>query len=358
MRSVLHSSQFAVDFHGHGGNRRTAQIIELIHDAGFSIREVEPVKSSRLSRYLAGTYLISKHSFKIFPSYKAIGVCGYHYLNYQHSIRQHEDGNLLIWETTNNFVAPYAAKDAGLLVLALPHNLESLVISQTDPFTRETLPASFENEIKHLAMADNVFCISREEQWLLKIRGVNADFLPYYPPRKIFSNLLKIREKRCDSPKQRFLILGTAFNPPTMVGMLEQLRILEQLRHELDFEVDIAGYGTEKLREHCPDDSFNILGAIDSEKLDTLLIHAQAILVHQRAGVGALTRIPEMLIAGVPVVANSNACRSAFNYPGVYCYDSKAELLELLSKKLDTPCLLQRPIEAEARFFKWLTAHA
>lgn len=57
-----------------------------------------------------------------------------------------------------------------------------------------------------------------------------------------------------------------------------------------------------------------------------------------------------MLIAGIPVIANSNACRSVFSYQGVYCYDNESELADLMSKQLDSLSVLQRPLEAEKRF--------
>jgi hypothetical protein len=83
---------------------------------------------------------------------------------------------------------------------------------------------------------------------------------------------------------------------------------------------------------------------------------AIAVLIYQEAGVGALTRIPEMLIAGILVIANSNTCRSAYNYDGIYCYDDDYELIKLMKSKLDLPKVLPSPIEAERRFIDCLNA--
>jgi hypothetical protein len=257
---------------------------------------------------------------------------------------------LLLWEETSNYLIPCVAKEAMFKIIAVPQNLESLVIGNVNSFTQKGLPENFENEVEYLSKADAVFCISREEQWLLKLRGINADFLPYYPPKLIFLNLLKIRELRSSLQSKNFLILGTAANPPTLIGMIEQIWWLNQIKKEVDFQVDIAGYGTEQLKEYCDHPTFTLHGTVDSSKLNHLLSNAKAVLVHQKAGVGALTRIPEMLVAGVPVIANGNACRSAFNYSGVYYYDSQTELADLMSKQLNSPPILPRPIEAEKRF--------
>ena len=119
--------------------------------------------------------------------------------------------------------------------------------------------------------------------------------------------------------------------------------------------MDIAGYGTEVLAEYCQQANFNLIGSVAPEKLNYLLSNTQAILVHQQAGVGALTRIPEMLIAGIPVIANANACRSAFGYSGVHCYDTQEELEALMKNHLEVPPIIPRPHAAEKRFIDRLT---
>jgi hypothetical protein len=83
---------------------------------------------------------------------------------------------------------------------------------------------------------------------------------------------------------------------------------------------------------------------------------AIAVLIYQEAGVGALTRIPEMLIAGILVIANSNTCRSAYNYDGIYCYDDDYELIKLMESELGLPEILPRPVEAERRFIDYFNA--
>ncbi|NJR76340.1 MAG: glycosyltransferase family 4 protein [Scytonema sp. CRU_2_7] len=132
--------------------------------------------------------------------------------------------------------------------------------------------------------------------------------------------------------------------------MIQQIQLLNQISKNVDFHIDIAGYGTEQLQEYCDGPNFTLHGTVDQGKLNYLLSNVKAILVHQKAGAGALTRIPEMLIAGVPIIANSNACRSAFDYPGVYCYDNQVELAAFMNKSLDFPPILERPVAAERRF--------
>jgi glycosyltransferase involved in cell wall biosynthesis len=350
MTKILRCSKFEPLLHGHGGHRRTAQITELLHTANLEIQEIEHISSTPVQRYLFGLQFLAKYRPRCHLSRPTISGCGQQYLNCLRAVEHYSGHKIMLWEMTFSYVPLYVAKNLGFRLIALPHNLESFVPDFIDPLTGKSLPSSFENEINHLAQADRIFCISREEQWLLKLRGVAADYLPYYPPQPILENLAFIREQRQTSEKQRFLILGTAKNPPTLAGMEEQLQWLEQLC--FDAPVDVAGYGTEKLTGWG--DRFNVLGSVEPEKLEHLLIHAKAILVHQRAGVGALTRIPEMLIAGIPVIASSNACRSVFGTPGLYCYDSKSELQEWLNQELPLPPIFPRPAPAEQRFIEYL----
>ena len=357
METILRYSSFKADINGHGGHHRTAQINELLDLAGFKIQDYESSPFTKNYkdkgiRYINGIKCLSKIKFKISPHYRLVGVCGHYYQN----IKKYKHIKLLLWEDTRNYIIPYLAQEQKVKVVAIPHNIESLAPGSFDELTKERLPNSLYNEIKSMAESDTVFCISREEQWLLKLFGINADFLPYYPPQSLLSKLLKIRELRnVSAAKNRFLILGTCRNKPTEIGMIEQIQLLSRIQPRLDFKVNIAGYGTEILAEHCQQANFNLIGSVDPDKLKQLLVDAKAILVHQQAGVGALTRLPEMLIAGIPVIANANAARSAFGYSGVHFYDSEEELEALITKDLKVPDILPRPQAAEKRFIDRMT---
>jgi len=352
---ILRATEFEVNPSGHGGNRRTAQIDELVREAGLGISNlnIDIKTTTRWSRYLKGIQVLAKQKFKIKPDYRIISGCGFEYQIYQEALNKHSGQKILLWEATKNYIGCNLASQAKFKIICIPQNLESLVVGNLDRFTGESLPNSLENEIQYISKSDAVFCISREEQWLLNLRGINADYLPYYPPKEIVDNLLKIRELRTKKTPERFLMLGSATNTPTKLGIIE---VLNWLKH-VNFNniIDIAGYGTEFLQEYCDGEpNFNLHGTVNQEKLTELLINAKAVLSHQRATSGALTRIPEMLIAGIPVIANNIACRSAFSYPGVYCYDNESELADLMSKQIESPSVLRRPIEAEKRFIDCL----
>jgi hypothetical protein len=371
-KSMLRDTIFEINYYGNGGNRRAAQLDELIRSEDFEIVDIVKKYSShagrRQDRYIdeinaviKGTRFFLKNRVKIYPDYELIKRCGYLYQSYWNQFTKHKGQQIFLWESTRNeyYIAPYIAKEANFKVIATPHNIESLYFG-LDPFTKQSLPHSLENEFKHLAVADAVFCIAREEQWLLNFFGIDAEFLPYYPPQPILANLWQIRKLREQSNRHlkqenRFLILGTAENESTKIGMIELANNLKEIRKQIDFRVDLAGYRTEEIQAYCDGVEFiTFHGTVDQNLLNKILVDTTAILIFQKKGVGALTKIPEMLIAGIPVIANGNACRSAFGYSGVYCYDNEEELAELMSIKLEQPAIIPRPKEAEKRFIDCL----
>lgn len=353
-QTVLVDAFYTAGINGHGGDHRTSQILELLEKADLKIALIEkPTFNTQIERFRVGLRallnpktlpFVFKHLRRKKLSPAEIAKFGFQTQLYNDAMQHYIGSKVLVWETTKHSIVPYLARNLEFKVIAAPHNLDCFVLPP------QHFHQNFDQEIESLRTAQVVFCISREEQWLLKLRGINADFLPYYPPTPIVERLSEIRTFRKTSPKKNLLILGSAGNIPTFQGMVEQIQWLHKIREQQDFSVDIVGYRTEALQPHCKHDDFIVHGAVTPEELNQFLIHAQVALVHQKAAAGALTRIPELLIAGVPVIANSVACRSAYSFSDVYCYDNLSELAALLAQPLEMPDLLSRPIDAEKRF--------
>jgi hypothetical protein len=126
---------------------------------------------------------------------------------------------------------------------------------------------------------------------------------------------------------------------------------LTSIRQIEDMTIRVVGLETERLRNVQRPPSVDVRGYVDNDTLDEMLISARAVLIHQRAGVGALTRIPEMLVAGVPVIASGVAARSAHEFEGVYTYEAPYELEALMrGDPLPMPPVPQRAVDAEERF--------
>jgi hypothetical protein len=330
-----------------GGNARTQQICELLERTGlpganYNLYSREPRSRSR--NYFLGIKSRLQYGLPVRLTAKELWIYG-RYRDWTESVLKRHSGGVCVWEATSNLLVPYLAAKSGFSVIAMPANIESLVSSAK---TKDAALVAHRKELDALGAAKHVFTISREEQWLLRLHNISADYLPYYPTESRLVELARIREKRRRTKKEFCLMLGSANYPPTYEGMREVLAYLHTLPyHE---KVLVAGFGTERLRGMFHNPNVVVAGALSDAELLSVLERASAVMLHQRSGAGALIRIPEMLCAGIPLISNGIAARSAFDYDGLHVYDTVGELPDWLAEDLPVPPVTARPVKAEDNF--------
>jgi hypothetical protein len=101
--------------------------------------------------------------------------------------------------------------------------------------------------------------------------------------------------------------------------------------HDLSYTIHVAGYQSETLR-YVQNPKMEYHGTMDVGDLDALQIQVDGIIINQPTTSGALTRIVENRLAGIPIYANFGAARDFYNLPDVHVYDSLEDLEVLLSK--------------------------
>lgn len=342
-----------------GGRHRTMQLHELYARAGLDIETMaREADCSNIAKYIYGLQALIKNGMAFPGPVKLLRHHGAAHARCSAHLSKPSKPSTFSWEDThcNNSALPFLMHRAGCKVVASPQNLEALFY--WDLYSKKST-WRLRVEMTALKNADAIFCISSEEQWLLALFGMHADFLPYHPPLYVRQKMQHIRDLREPSQKTRILIMGSAENPPTRQGMVQLLEMLNAFPPGAAPPLDIVGFGTENLQQEVTGTGFKIHGGVDNETLQQLLLQAKAVICHQKRGIGALTRIPEMLWAGVPVIANSIAARSASIYDGVNIYNSPQELLDLLNRTLPIPPPPAAPTKAEARFIDALCpAHA
>jgi len=372
---ILRDTQFRATADGHGGNRRTLQIEEILSKAGFEVHDLRAEINIMQDFLGQNVYLQLSTLFKVvpnfikylpylIPAYKLFLSSALKMSQQVKSSEHDKNAKVIVWEDNLNYLMPYVTKSRGQRIVSLPQNFDSWA-NRFDPSKRKENLESLSDEVKHLAQADRIFCISREEQWFLRLCGLNSDYLPYYPPSSVVSYLLKVREVREKNYNNRnldfnrpknFLVLGSYNNIPTKVGMLELVKWLKSIDEEFSFDVEIGGFGTQNLKNEIEVGSrFKILGTLSNEELFSVMVRTSAILVHQTYGLGSLTKIPEMLIAGIPVIANSIASRSHFDYDGIHVYENCQELVKLIDENYHLPKVPPPPIQHEHRFVDYIT---
>ncbi len=332
MRRIVCHTKFKLDPFADGGSKRSVQLREILTNHGLefeddSFNKDENVpKVQLLQRAFRAMGFIGKH----YPK-KISSIAEYIRLIKYYALRmpavydkyKHQDV-VFFWENTSDRDGLYLMKATGNPVIGVPHNVESLVSKGSYKVLGD--------EIDNLKACDAVFAISTEETWLLRLFGVNAQYLPYYPPKEAVDYYLSIRqkrEKRNLGERRNYLLLGSATNPPTKEGMQSMIDFFGKAR--LPFDLSVAGYETENLTN--PNNSFiRFYGTVSTTQLEQILCEVDAVLIYQPPTTGALTRIPEMRIAGVPVFVNFDASRNYFNIEDVRLYDTFDDLLgQLLS---------------------------
>ena len=355
--SVLHSCPYPVKYPPHGGLHRSEQIVEIIRDQGIKLQELQQspwAKSRPIQDRLIGTV----HSLRNWDldafRLRRIGGIGQLFNLYRDEIQHNGLYKAIIWETVADQITIEISHKYQIPVVALPQNIESFFVANYFKKGKKSVFEYLEQDIASFKKADLVFAISHEEQIFLRNFGVEADYLPYYPARRLVRYYSQIRQQRKKVSHDSFLILGSAINHVTLEGMLELLKWINLSSISKSLKVKLVGNKTEELAGQVDYPWLQICGTVTPDELEQHLINTQAMLVHQRRGLGALTKIPEMLVAGVPVIANTIAARSTSQYQGIYTYSSPEQLHACLKQSMPEPPIPQPPREAEAHFIEAL----
>lgn len=341
METVVRYTKFSSNPHGDGGSRRSVQIAEYWQDksAQFIDEKFELPKQYTFCQafrwIFRAIHFITCHiGWGTYPSiedkYKAVLAYALRIPIIYDKYKGQEV--TFIWENTNDIYALYIMKAAGAKIIGCPHNIESLVPTQIDPITHKEAPYWLYEEVERLKQCDEVWTISKDDTRILQLFGINASYFPYYPPKSVEQELIKIKNHRNQKSKntiKRYLVLGSATNPPTRMGM--QMLIDFFAKHkDRNFDVHIAGYQTEVLQ--LPVDSNLIIhGTVSFEQLQGLMIETDGIIIYQPATSGVLTRILECHLAGIPVHVNFNAARDYYNLPDVHVYENMEQLQSMLN---------------------------
>lgn len=346
MKQIVCNTKFKLDPFGDGGSKRSVQIRDFLSDNALVFVEdvfalPKGMPNKQLVRWaLRAMRFIRKH----YPKSRIRSVSDYTRLVKYYALRipvvydkYLNQDVAFFWENTNDRDMVYLLKDTGCPVIGFPHNLESLVSNHDVEALRE--------EVSCLQQCDYVFAISKEETWLLRLLGLKAYYYPYIPPKEVELFLLSIRgrrETRKANDRKRFLLLGSASNEPTREGM--QALVDYAAEGCWPFDLQVAGYQTESLRKP-KESNITFNGTVSNSQLEQILLDTDAVLVYQPPTTGALTRIPELLLAGIPVFVNFNAARSYHNLDDVHVYESFDGLFVDLQKFV--PCQAQ-PIQKDS----------
>jgi hypothetical protein len=364
MKSVLTLSVFEGSKIGHGGQKRTQQIKDLVaasfphqhivfpmnYHVGEKVSFRDKLVHSRRLREVRAASDYCRRTFSLDKM-----LIESHKFHVQDRSMDHYDpifkqATTIIWENNYQdfFYQPYLIKKKyGKKLIACPQNIESLVPRRMSGWLGKSKLDYLRQELEPFRVCDGVFTISEEDQWLFNLLDIKAKLLPSFPTNSLMKENLELRYARKKKAQDDFfLILGTVGNPPTRTGLARLLAELQSINATGDFRFKVAGYGTEVFREEFgAAKGMEIIGSVEQPELDLLMENCRAMIINQDYCPGALTKVPEILLSGIPVIMNTGASRSYKRMDGVYVYDSIAVLNRYLHSPLPIPAVPAVPAD-------------
>jgi hypothetical protein len=178
----------------------------------------------------------------------------------------------------------------------------------------------FANEFGVFAQCAERLFISKVEAGLISGLGLPSYYYPYLPVRVIRKRLEWIRQERSKGhiAPGLFLMLGTAGHDTTKESFAWFVQNAQVYGLPSGVKVVVGGLQTDELLPPGSSVSgLELKGWLEQEDLDQLLVRAKAVLAPQRFGFGALTRLPELSCAGIPVVVSRHATYAIDPTPGL-----------------------------------------
>ncbi|MBV9892955.1 MAG: hypothetical protein JO020_02170 [Chloroflexi bacterium] len=210
----------------------------------------------------------------------------------------------------------------GIPTISAFHNLEALDVTRFDWRSRRnvlTIMTDLGNELRLLGDCTARLSISKVEAGFIGGLGLDCQYYPYLPVGVLRERLMATRAKR-EAVRTRggpIVLLGSAGHAVTADSM--RWFLAQVLDQGLPPEVGIVAVGsdTDVLLEKPPA-RVELRGWVNQPDLDALLMQASAVVIPQQSGFGALTRLPELACAGVPVIAFGHPVLAINPTPGLH----------------------------------------
>ncbi|MDQ6672229.1 MAG: hypothetical protein M3069_16045 [Chloroflexota bacterium] len=211
----------------------------------------------------------------------------------------------------------------GIPTISAFQNLEALDATSFDWRRRQTvykIMADLGNEIRLMAQCAERLTISKVEAGFVGGLGLECHYYPYVPVGLLRQSLDATRRHRANHSAEPGLIvlLGSAQHGVTGESMRWFAGAALECGLPDGVRVVAVGGDTDKLLP--PGKAvrgLELRGWLEQAELDALLERAAAAVIPQRLGFGALTRLPELACAGVPVITFSHPSYALNPPPGL-----------------------------------------
>ena len=215
-----------------------------------------------------------------------------------------------------------ANQAGGIPTVNCTQNLETFDLSEValdEPWGQYGFMVDFVGELKWLADCDARLLISRVEAGVVGGLGFPTHYYPYRPVGEVRGRLELVRARRHSSPPEPglFLMVGSAAHATTREAFDWFIARAKSDGLPRGVRVVIGGLETERLLpEGTQVPGIELRGWLSQPELDEWLARCSACLAPQARGFGALTRLPELACAGIPVLVSEHASHALELPPG------------------------------------------
>lgn len=323
--NYLHLSVFYGCENRHGGVKRSDQIVEALSESNCISYSIvgSPLWSIKFTLKHPLIFLSIIFLSFYLSIFKGLSIKGFFnlmlrgtypaYLIYKHK------PSMVFYEVAPGFPIIFLQylRWKKIKYIAIPHNIEFMVPGQSASGFRK-LHYAFDCELNGYKAAYKVKVISFYDKSLLSCLGVNSTVFSYFPVKKDLQEFKRVRSLReKNAQENKYLALGSVVNKPTFDGVKKLLEYNN--KYIKGINILVAGFGTERLLDYQSESSL-IIGQVDSERLNELLVTSTALLINQPQTTGFLTKIIDFNLCGIPifVLSEYEQAKMLSDY-GVFC---------------------------------------
>jgi hypothetical protein len=117
---------------------------------------------------------------------------------------------------------------------------------------------------------------------------------------------------RKPDPEYGFLYYANFYNEPNFLGFKSFIGQLHE--NKLNIKINVAGIGSERIKDLASSiPSIKLLGELSEEDLEKNLCKCMGVILNHYPTSGMLTRVPEIILSDIPLIANMDALKA-------YCF--------------------------------------
>ena len=357
---LLHYSHFdPSDQVAHGGVLRTRQITQLLRSVNLTnnylfynsrirnslFNPIVTLSAIILSVFLFNTKLLKRaalNPLNVLYSAASLSKLSLFLLLRFYPISK-SSRRIVFWESNvhYNYSSLLLFKKLGFKIVALPHNIESLVNDKLDHYLLcDSAGSQFESETFYLSLCDYILPISHLDCHNLSSLNTPVCCLPYIPqhdPCSLNYSVYKSRSSDTILNPPIIVVPSTCDNPPSFRAAQELIHHISSSRSLESYTFHFCGKGSQRLQLPSTASNVVLTGYLQNRQYEDLLCSCTSILIYSRSLTGLLTRVTELESTGIPLIVNSDASVQHPSSPCLFTYSSLEDISSLLAQISTNP---------------------